>query len=154
MNKLTNEILAYAAGLLDGEGCIRIETGKGGKRAVSISYWLRVSITNADEPIVIWLKQYFGGQIHIHQQKNPKWKVSYIWRITAVEASNFLKLLLPYIQIKKNQAEIAISFQEEKTYYYKHRDQNIIIPQDIIDKRELVRQQLVQMKQEVGRFFI
>jgi hypothetical protein len=116
---LNEETLAYVAGLFDGEGSIVI--GCSLKRADrrNPSYWLQVGITNTDRELLDWLHTTFGGHIsdnsHIpsRKERRPCWA----WRIMSKEAQGFLIRILPYTRTKKQQALIAIEFQEHMTAY-------------------------------------
>ena len=106
------EVLAYAAGIFDGEGCIVLgkpRPGKGGRQ-------LFVQVTNTEVWICEWLKFQFGGSIQSHDRKNKKWKKCYVWVIVSRQADSFLEIVLPYLNLKRPQAELAISFQKEKSY--------------------------------------
>lgn len=154
MIKLTNEIIAYTAGLLDGEGCIRIESGSGGKRSINVSYWLRVSIANTDKNVILWLKDKFGGTFYTAEHKNnSNWKICYTWRISSVEACKFLKLIQPYVQIKKEQVKVAIAFQEEKSNF-KNPHPGSGTPIDEVNKRQSVKLQLTELKRQTGGYYI
>ena len=112
------EILAYTGGLLDGEGFIGISKNKSSRYSRGYSFILSVTITNTNEWLIQWLKLQFGGTIissSSHARKTDKnWKPQWVWRVRDNKAKEFLELILPYIQIKKAQAEIAIRFQIAK----------------------------------------
>ena len=96
---------AYAAGLVDGEGCITIENQRN-------HMYLLIQVCNTDPRVCIWLKERFGGAIRTQQQKN--WKRMYRWAVTTVKAKEFLTAIYPYLIIKKEQADIAFAFLDTK----------------------------------------
>ena len=100
--------LAYAAGIIDGEGSIGIY------RQPTYLTW--ITVRNTNEWICQWLRFAFGGYVYTHTYKPPhlKWKDSWQWRITGSDAADFLRLILPYLRLKKPQAELAIAFQSER----------------------------------------
>ena len=98
--------LAYAAGIIDGEGWIGI--GKKGK-ARHDSY-CRVTIGHTSEWLTKWLQFTFGGTISISDRKPNKWKRQYFWNLNEHETLDFLKAIYPFLRIKRPQAEIAIQF--------------------------------------------
>ena len=59
----------------------------------------------------------FGGTISCGVPDNPKHKNGWQWKVSANKASDFLKMVLPYIQIKHPQAELAIKFQSNKRHW-------------------------------------
>ncbi len=102
--------LAYAAGIIDGEGWIGIGR-KGGKRLDS---YCRVTVGNTNEWLVKWLQVTFGGTISISNRNPAKWKRQYYWNLNEHETLDFLKVIYPYLRIKRPQAEIAIQFLENR----------------------------------------
>lgn len=105
--------LAYTAGIIDGEGSISIRNTKNGKYRC---YVLRVDVGSTDEWLPMWLKFAYGGSVFNEIREKPAsplWR----WTITTRQAKSFLGLILPYLQLKRPQAEIAIRFQARK-----HRD--------------------------------
>ena len=109
------EILAYTAGIVDGEGCILIGMKSQGKNK-SPRLTMIVTIVNTNEWLIQWIKMQFGGNIRNRWPTNPRAKMIWIWRIESKKAMEFLKLILPYLQIKRPQAELAIQFQGRKKY--------------------------------------
>ena len=110
---LQNEIeLAYAAGLIDGEGTIYLDRFKSHK---TISYVVRVKIAMADKEATQWMEQIFGGKCRKYDYANypsNNKRPLYIWSINGKKAIAFFKDLLPYLKIKIKQAETAIAFEK------------------------------------------
>jgi len=106
--KLTIEEKAYLAGLVDGEGSILLCKGK--KYTVP-SYILRVKVVNTNKQVIEWIQKRIKGRIDIRKSDN-KWRTLFIWSIHKKEIiHNFLKAILPYLIIKKEQAKIALQFK-------------------------------------------
>lgn len=105
---------SYAAGLFDGEGYVDIYKATTSKASKSPSFMLRVIISQKDGKVMNWLKDSFGG--YVTKEVRP---TSYIyrWDIRSKSAHDFLLKILPYLVIKKEQAEIAILFEKEKGKY-------------------------------------
>jgi hypothetical protein len=106
--------LAYVAGIIDGEGWISIKnrTIKNGNR----NYALKVGVGNTNEWLINWLKFSFGGSVCLKKKWLVNQKQQWIWDLSTKQASEFLKLILPYLRLKKPQAELAISFQSRRKY--------------------------------------
>lgn len=106
---------AYMAGLIDGEGCIGIykTCGSGKHRRVYPQYVMSLGMSNTHLGVIKWICQMFGGTYHIANSgaKNPKYSVAWSWKITARHAKWVLEQVIPYLRIKRDQAEIAIEFQ-------------------------------------------
>ena len=82
-----NTILAYVAGLFDGEGSV-----------VSYKGHYQVRIANTYKPVLEWLREVFkcGGIT----KTTPK---CYDWKITRrADVVRFLKAIFPFVRIKKD----------------------------------------------------
>jgi len=99
---LSVSFLPYIAGLFDLGGCIKIETPKKGQSA-SLYAWVTCKNFKVMETL-----QTFGAYIGRRQdgQYRAKWRDS--------RAYGVLKSLMPYLMIRKEQAQIGIEFIEEK----------------------------------------
>lgn len=95
--------LEYLAGLVDGEGCIRLHPSNKGKYR---KYYPRLQVTNTYKPILDMLVDHYGGAIHTDSfgPRKPNWKVKHDWRISGDKARDLLNQLLPYLIIKKDKA--------------------------------------------------
>ncbi|MDD5510897.1 MAG: hypothetical protein PHI12_08805 [Dehalococcoidales bacterium] len=112
MNKLD---LAYIGGLFDGEGNIQIvkRSPLSNRRD---TYHLVVRVCLVEDYIPKWLAFAFGGSVNkrLREQVNPHHRDVYTWYCSQQIAANFLRAVLPYLKLKKAQAEIALKFQERK----------------------------------------
>lgn len=110
--QLTEQELAYIAGFFDGEGSIGINRSKR-------QTWLEVCFANTDEPIIAWIYSKLGGRIRVidRSQKNPKWKKAFYAISSSARACKILRTLLPYLRVKKDQAEIAIEYWSLKEQF-------------------------------------
>ena len=50
----------------------------------------------------------------LQEARSEKWKPVFSLVLASAKAKNFLEAILPYLRIKKEQAEIAIEFQKRK----------------------------------------
>jgi len=122
---MDEKTLAYIAGIIDGEGCITIlEYGAKQRR----NWRLTVSVVNTSEWLVQWLMlQGFGKVYEIGKTKREKriWQ----WRVDGRKAGEFLTLILPYLMIKKSQADVALRFQHRRTatLWQRRTDENIVL---------------------------
>lgn len=101
--------IAYIAGFFDGEGCVRIKhaSQKGN------SYYVWVAITNSNKGILEEVEELFGG--NVRRAEKTVNKIIYHYLITSSEAVDFLRTISPFLKDKKDQAELAIAFHEEKS---------------------------------------
>jgi len=117
---LTITDLAYAAALVDGEGCVGIKRSKGirpKRGSVSPEYRVYILVANTYKPVIDWMQLKFGGSVGFRQPKQDcvdgrKRKVCYRWRLASASAVMFLRLIRPYMIIKKDQADLCFMFQE------------------------------------------
>lgn len=108
-------MLAYAAGFLDGEGCIRINFRKA-RQGRSDQFALLVMIAQKDGRPIDWLAGNFGGVVYLKNKKMDGTNWIYEWKQTDRGAYLFLKEVFPFLLYKKEQAALAIRFQERLKY--------------------------------------
>lgn len=99
------------ATILDCEGWITIQSmNSPGQRGVCLVLTLGVGNTN---PILTdYLKDSFGGSIYKTCRSSDKHKDYYTWRLNSNKAKALLEAALPYMMLKREQANLAIHFQE------------------------------------------
>lgn len=116
--QLTPAQLAYAAGIFDGEGCLRANVNKQGYPVI------RISVTNTDFRLVDLLKEWFGGYIWREDKSYiPNARPRYIWEVSAQQALSVINLVLPYLVLKYEQAELLIAIQAAR---HSRKSKNII----------------------------
>lgn len=114
----------YLAGIIDGEGCINISNSK------NEIFHLRIMVKNTSKDLIFWLKEKFDGGIYFDKRRNEKWRDTWVWYIDSGKTANILKKVLPYLIIKKQQAKLAIKFQNTKKY------KGTSIPEKIKEQRK------------------
>jgi hypothetical protein len=97
--------LAYAAGIVDGEGSIGWYKPKTSKA----TYRVRFSVAMTDIEGPAHMAALFGGRIYEQGRKTGVGKIIYVWQLTCKDAANALEILKPYLKIKANKAELAIN---------------------------------------------
>lgn len=138
--KFSDTNLAYAAGIIDGEGCIGVYKQKNKKARVGYFIALIISVSMGDSEATLWLKDTFGGSHHCFKPLFRDNKPRFRWQMSATKASNFLCNLLPYLKVKKQQAELAIEFQALKNNQgycgsTHHKPLGVLAKQEEIAKR-------------------
>lgn len=124
--------LAYIAGIVDGEGCIGIHRQRMySQRLIHKSklrawqsehhkgddvctYRSSIAVSNTNRSVLEYIKSLMGGTIHPIIHNHPKWRDSWEWRVSTKQAYGVAKRLLPYLQIKRKQAELLIIYQDYK----------------------------------------
>lgn len=104
--------LAYAAGIIDGEGCIYIDRFVDKRRPNTRNYVLRVKVAMTDFEVPYWFEEMFGGFVSVYKRKDVNCRPAAIWGITNKRAIDFLNLIKPFIKIKQRQIEIAEEFEK------------------------------------------
>lgn len=88
--------IAYTAGIIDGEGCIRMQKNRG--------IYLAVGNTSLD--LLVWLRDRWGGKIYdsIAHLKLPNSKRFYQWQLHGKHALFVVEKIAPFLIIKQKQA--------------------------------------------------
>lgn len=95
------------AGLMDAEGCFGIYKEKHGH------YTPHIIFTNKFLPLRSWIVKYFGG---VCTNRNVEgWKPYFHWQLSGKNAAPvFLRSVLPYLRLKRDQASIMLDFWAAK----------------------------------------
>ena len=117
----TNEQLAYAAGLFDGEGCCGVYAD-GAKHCA-----IRVQLVMCAPYGPSLFAELFGGHVKLSSYRRPKatggeYQPVYIWSVTAERAAASLRALLPWLHDKKTQAELVIEARQIQNDRRRHRE--------------------------------
>lgn len=112
MNKL-----AWCAGIIDGEGCIRIHKRKPGAksqpRQKSNIYYLDLKVKMVHKPAIEILHSFFRcGDVHSEQPGKSNKRIAWRWNVFRRDAASVLKKVLPFLVVKRKEALLAIEFQE------------------------------------------
>jgi len=114
IEKLTEIQVAYFAGLLDGEGCVRI--GKFRNSSGVTRYRAYIVIAMTDVRPINWLVNTIGGKKYIDKKKRfGNSKICFCWTLNAKEGSTILRRTLPYLLVKSEQSRNFIAFAETLT---------------------------------------
>lgn len=114
--KLTAIEAAYIAGFFDGEGCVTIHRDRSkGARGIRINrnYVMSIKIGQSSKPVLDWIHARVGGSIN--ERRNPVKKRVWTFTIRSNNAKRLLVDMLPFLIVKREQAEAAIEFQERNS---------------------------------------
>ena len=135
-----NEIeAAYVAGILDGEGCFYVERFATANSPIGYQYRIIVTLTMCEKETIDYICSITGK--NCHPRHLPSGRIGYKidWRNSIAGA--FIKIILPYLRGKKEQAEWCLKFEETcspgrgRTY----------TPEDGV-RCEVIRQKLKDLK--------
>lgn len=128
---------AYAAGFVDGEGCITINRGQPNKYHMSLDHNARVFVTNTNLQVLNLLQENYGGTIYRLRSKSERgkgWKSCYVWNLGVKNLVGFLKAILPYLVVKQQQALLALEFMAARKVM--PHVLGVHLPDEEITKRE------------------
>ncbi len=109
-------VLAYMAGLVDGEGCIAAYMRKRKQTPEQRGYSQRIitlTITSTNMKILRFCTTNFGGKLYSKKRAKPNWKPCFDWRIRGMKVVVLLEQLLPYLTAKHDKAIRACRFKVE-----------------------------------------
>lgn len=104
--------LAYMAGIIDGEGTISIDYRFHRKNKSAHKYHRPyLSVPNTDKRLIDWIHQRFSGCIAFRAAKNNS-RALYEWHAKTSDLEKILNALLPYLFLKKEQAELILRIKK------------------------------------------
>lgn len=108
--RTVDQELLWMAGFFDGEGCVRLQIVK---RSRYYKADLRVSVSNTDirglDPFV---KRFGGIRVRSCKPSKSHHKQVYRFDIGGKRAYEFLMQVIPYLLVKREQAELSCRFWE------------------------------------------
>lgn len=110
---LDSHDLASLAALIDGEGSIFIRKDTSQPRSINPRYYAGVVVTNSNVDVLNEFKEKTQLGV-VYKRKSLKGSTNipiYQWQIFNRQAKILLESILPYMQIKKKHAVIAIDLQ-------------------------------------------
>ena len=138
---LTETEKAYLAGLFEADGCVNISTRKG-RQAATVSHFLQVVFSQSNQPFLRrWRDKVNLGSLHKAKGSELSKKEHWRWHLSDRQAEKLLNLILPYLDMKRDQAEIALAFMKTKGKGGRRRT-----PQSVLDLREQYKQALQDAK--------
>ena len=100
---------AYAAGFVDGEGCLAVTRSFIPKRG-RFYYGVVVVVSNREREVLDWLKTLWSGNVVQTPHSGGNARESWAWRSpTGTAAAPFLLGILPWLRIKREQCENALA---------------------------------------------
>lgn len=117
LNPLPPERKGYIAAILDGEGYVTVSRKKDKTMKVGYGYRPMVGVTNTNKKLLDFLMELTGlGRIHRSKAAKKNHKPSYQWVLWSQQARQLLEEVLPYLVIKKTQAELIIAMCKAARY--------------------------------------
>ncbi len=113
------ETLAYIAGAMDSDGWFTIHkmnTRQTKRRGYNRPFYsVRIGLKQTQPEIVTLLHECFGGSILNHPPGSPRGKPLLAWSIGDCMAEHAIVAMMPFLRVKKKQAQILLSLRSLKT---------------------------------------
>src|SRR3990167_3665249 len=113
--------LAYAAGLFDGEGYVRIAR-YAKPNSTHVRWQVVAGIGMPYKPIIVaWGKQFKGSlYVNDHSKRNANHRPQFMWDSKSKDACAFLRQVLPFLVVKREEAILCLDLQANiETYKFK-----------------------------------
>lgn len=112
------DVLAYCAGVIDSDGTIGVKRSTYSMRvrgdARQPIYSERVCVKQVTPEAVDLLHGLFGGRRAIDKPSSKRGRHLHVWQVTDKRAAECLAAILPYLRIKKRQAENCLELRRLK----------------------------------------
>lgn len=129
--------LAHIAGIIDGEGCLTANVRKPNikSREVNGQIVMQLVVAMCDLPIIQWISEVTGtNKIYSYEKKNKTHKDSHHWRPTMGQLRVLLPKLIPYMKVKKVQAENFVKLLEIRSQSTRSKsrfEEQLVLQQEI-----------------------
>jgi hypothetical protein len=111
-------VLAYCAGVIDSDGCIGIKRNTYAVRVIKDSrqptYSERVEVRQVTPQAVHLLHRLFSGSLYVAKPSLKYGRPLITWSATDRRAAIALRFILPYLRVKKRQAQLCLRLRQLK----------------------------------------
>ena len=118
-------LFAYLAGAIDSDGCISVKRSTYAMRvrgdAGAPVFSERVMLKHVTPEVPTLLQDTFGGSLRVDAPSTPNGRNLYAWQVTDLRAVECLKAILPYLRVKRSQAENCLTLRRLKAKSMKAR---------------------------------
>lgn len=141
--------LAWAAGFFDGEGSVVIELSVSKGSTFGQRTSLPATVTQTSTECLDIFVDMFGGNIKACEHTLPhsrRWAVQYTWSVRNEKAIAFLKQILPYTVVKKEQIKVALKYPMYNESGRKFGSLAAPMPLEVWETRLKLRQELKDIR--------
>ena len=135
---------ARLAAFLDGEGTIFIQ-----RNSHSRGHVLTVIVANTDTRLIRWLQDTFSGYVYFSHSRSQRSynsnNICYSWRVLEERAELVLVKILPYLILKKEQAEVGLAYRALKKTGVQGRK----ITDEVQQSREAMRDKIIALNRSI-----
>lgn len=100
---------AYAAGLIDGEGCLYLQHNK---KVNTFTPRCDVGMTVKGDLVLKKMKKQYGGKIRQTRKATNQWERAICWTLMGKECASFLSAISPHLVLKSEQARILLQLND------------------------------------------
>ena len=104
-------VVAYLAGIIDADGCIRVSRTKPYRDRATPGYHARVHVRMVQRDAIELLGETFGGHLWTQKASAARGRPLHVWDISDAAAERALDRLFPYLRVKRAQAENALALR-------------------------------------------
>lgn len=150
-------LLSYLAGIVDGEGYIGILESTSKRMGMGYASRVAIQVAMTDFEIPILCHSTFGGGIRAYKTRNAIHKQSMCWYLNERSAVvSCLNRLLPYLRVKKEQAQIVLEFiagcqKDEYTRWHKIPEHEITRRRELKNRISVLNHRGVSLPVETER---
>ncbi len=126
-------IYAYAAGVIDSDGCIGAYNTRPKLDTRSAHFQVTVRVAMYDDRVIDFFKDNFPeGTTHQENRKTTR-KPVLVWQARNKKAEEFLTKILPYLVGKRDQADLVLEFCELRRETKANHKSGVRYPKEILD---------------------
>jgi hypothetical protein len=137
--------LPYIAGLVDADGVIGLRTTKKSK---TLSHEVALNVGMCHREVPETLRSMFGGGLSPYRPPSPRHRVCWIWSVSGDRAAHVAGLLLPWLVVKRRQAEIIIEYQSTRLA---PGDRWNGVPDELVKRRRVLFEEMASLNRRGPR---
>lgn len=133
MGDMSEIEIAWAAGLLEGEGCFRLKTGTNRPT-------IQVQMTDLD--VLERLQSLFGGSIREMSKRKEHWKDCWVWYLDGKNAADTMKLVLPHMMSRRSEKikSVLLTYSEHLRERQNRQNNRELAAQEYLSTDQSLRQ--------------
>lgn len=110
MTDIPVAMLAYLAGVIDGEGCIGVRKTRRTGSFKSTRYNAIMTVGNTSRLMIEQLIAVFGVGCVTYRYPTKTKRACYLWSTSSLGARHVLRIVGPYLIVKREQAAVLLDF--------------------------------------------
>lgn len=144
-------LVPYIAGFFDADGSISAHRNNWKRRPGKDGQWtVEVVVVNTCIDVLIIYQNRYGGSVR-RRKKEEKWTQCFAWRCPQISVRNALGDMLPYLVVKKRQAELGIEMRKLIEENAPNRGYHRSLPQENLNKRLEIAKEMSELKKMASR---